>query len=115
MPPLLNSRYERAYGVEDDDGVLYLTEREPFRYDKGLPGTRRHVVALGDSLQVLAFRYFQGFRLPGGLGPEHLWWVIADFQPNPILDPTIDLEVGRVLYIPSLQVIKRRVFGGVRS
>lgn len=113
MPPLEKSRYERTYGVEDENGVLYLTEREPFRYDETLPGTRRHPVAQEDSLQVLAYRYFQGVKLSNGLGPEHLWWIIADFQPIPIIDPTIDLEIGRIIYIPSVQVIKRKVFGGV--
>lgn len=128
MPPLLNSRYERTYAVEDvelrpltsgedelEEGVLYLTEREPFRFDENLPGTRRHRVAEGDTLQILAYRYFQGVKLSGSLGPEHLWWIIADFQPVPILDPTIDLEVGRLLYIPGVPVIKRKVFGGVRT
>lgn len=114
MPPLVKSRYEAAYAVEDDDGVLYLTERVPFRYDPTLPGTKRHEVAAEDTLQVLAYRYFKGIKLPSGLGPEHLWWVIADFQPDPINDPTIDLDVGRVLFIPDPKVVKRKVFGGVR-
>lgn len=113
MPPLIRSRYERTYGLEDDNGLLYLTEREPFRYDKTLPGIRRHRVATGDTLQVLAYRYFPGLTISGGLGPEHLWWVIADFQPVPIQDPTVDLEVGRVLYIPSVSVVRRRIFGRV--
>lgn len=114
MPPLIRSRYEKTYGLEDDNGLLYLTEREPFRYDKKLPGIRRHRVAQEDTLPVLAARYFRGLTISGGLGPEHLWWVIADFQPIPIQDPTIDLEVGRLLYVPSVAVVRRRIFGGVR-
>jgi hypothetical protein len=33
------------------------------------------------------------------------WWAIADFQPDPILDPTLRLEPGRRLFIPSVRVL----------
>ena len=29
----------------------------------------------------------------------------ADFQPDPIVDPTLELEVGRRLLVPSLRVL----------
>jgi len=106
MPPRKNSRYERSFGVEDDNGNLYLTEREPFLYNKDLPGTRRHRVAKGDTLYNLAYKYFQPIH-----NAEHLWWIIAEFQPTPILDPTIDLADGSTLFIPSVRVVQRKVFG----
>ncbi len=33
------------------------------------------------------------------------WWVLADFQPDPIVDPTLELDVGRRLVVPSLRVL----------
>ena len=106
MPPRKNSRYETSFGIEDDSGNLFLTERKPFRFDEKLPGTRRHRVTASDSLQTLAHRYFK--PLPHA---EHLWWIIAEFQPDPILDPTLSLETTRILYVPSVRVVQRRVFG----
>lgn len=104
MPPHVRSRYLVTYGLKDSNSKLYLTERTPFRYDPALQGTRRHVVAQGDRLWHLAYRYFAPFP-----NAEHLWWVIAEFQPQPIQDPTLDLAVGRVLYIPSTRVVQERV------
>lgn len=106
MPPRKNSRYEKCFGIEDEDGNLYLTERDPFLYDKDLPGTKKHTVVKGDTLNNLAYEYFK--PIPNA---EHLWWIIAEFQPTPILDPTIDLVDGTILYIPSPSVVRRKVFG----
>jgi hypothetical protein len=103
-----------SIGDSDDDGNLYLTERKPFRYDPKLPGTIPHVVEVGDSLQTIAFKYWISMS-PDDLeivwGPEHLWWVIAEFQPVPILDPTIDLVPGTTILVPSLRVVQERVLG----
>jgi hypothetical protein len=104
MPPHVRSRYLATLGLRDSSDRLYLTERTPFRYDPTLPGTRRHTVAQGDRLWHLAYRYFKPFP-----NAEHLWWVIAEFQPQPILDPTLDLDVGRVLFVPSGRVMQERI------
>lgn len=106
MPPHSRSRYLASYGIKDDDDRLYLTERTPFRFDARLKGTRRHIVAQGDRLWNLAYRYFK--PLPNA---EHYWWVIAEFQPVPIRDLTLDLAVGRTIYIPSVRVLQERVLG----
>jgi hypothetical protein len=106
MPPHSRSRYLASIGRKDVGGNVFLTEREPFRYDPKLAGTRTHVVSGGDKLWQLAHRYWQPFP-----NAEHLWWVIAEFQPQPIMDLTLDLAEGRVLYIPSLRVLQERVIG----
>lgn len=114
MPPRLNSRYMFATGDSDDSGNLFLTEREPFRYDPDLRGTIRHVVSVGDSLQSIAFRYWSTLQLGDReipWGPEHLWWILAEFQPDPILDPTIDLVPGKTILVPSVRVVQERVLG----
>lgn len=114
MPPRINSRYMFATGDSDESGNLFLTEREPFRYDPDLRGTIRHVVSVGDSLQSIAFRYWSTLQLDDRetpWGPEHLWWILAEFQPDPILDPTIDLAPGKTILVPSVRVVQERVLG----
>ena len=108
MGPRALSRYLITTASRDDAGRLVLSDREPFRFQE-LPDTRTHVVALGDTLFQLAGRYYQ--KLPRGCG---LWWVIADFQPDPIVDPTLELELGRVLFVPSVRTLTDLVFSEAR-
>lgn len=97
MPPRAGSRYTFSLGVTNDAGRAALTDREPFRF-RALPDTREHVVVQGDTLWHLAGRYFA--PLPRACG---FWWVIADF--NEVVDPTLALEVGARLFIPSVRVL----------
>jgi hypothetical protein len=106
MPPRIGSRYTRCLAVRDEDGRLYLTDREPFSF-RELPDTRIHSVVEGDTLWHLAGHYFA--PLPRACG---FWWVVADFQPKPRLDPTVGLLPGEVLYIPSLRVLTDEIGGG---
>jgi hypothetical protein len=99
MAPRTGSRHSFALGVRDDLARLQLTEREPYRYREHAD-SRVHVVVHGDSLYDLAGRYFA--PLPRACG---FWWVLADFQPDPIVDPTLELEPGRRLVVPSLRVL----------
>jgi hypothetical protein len=103
-------------GRYDEGGNLFLSARIPFRYDDTLDDTIQHEVREGDSLASIAYQYYKGLKRPDetrrdGWGPEHLWWVICEFQPTPILDPTLALEIGRVLEIPSPEAVQRYVFG----
>lgn len=99
MAPRTGSRHSFTQGFRDDGGRLFLTEREPYRFREHTD-TRIHVVAQGDTLFNLAGRYFA--PLPRACG---FWWVLADFQPDPVVDPTLELEVGRRLVVPSLRVL----------
>ena len=99
MAPRTGSRHSFALGVRDDLAHLFLTEREPYRFREHTD-TRVQVVAQGDTLFDLAGRYFA--PLPRACG---FWWVLADFQPDPILDPTLELAAGRRLFVPSLRVL----------
>lgn len=104
MPPRINSRYTFCSGLVDEDERLFLSAREPFRY-RALPDNIVYRVAGGDTLWALADRYYQGLTRPAGF-----WWVIADFQPEPIFDPTIALQPGQTLIIPSLQTVSTLIF-----
>ena len=108
MAPLVGSRHSFAMGVRDEAGRLFLTEREPFGFQE-YSDTRQHTVAQGDSLFGLAGRYFA--PLPRACG---FWWAIADFQPDPIIDGTLELELGRCLFIPSTRVLTDVILGEQR-
>ena len=105
MPPRVGSRHSFTLGVRDGRGVLHLTEREPYGF-RSHSDNRVHMVVLGDTLWGLAGRYYA--PLPRACG---FWWAIADFQPDPIVDPTLELEVGRRLFLPSLRVLTDVVLG----
>jgi len=108
MPPRLYSRHTFCTAQTDDNGKLFLSEREPFRYQE-LPDNSVHLVAQGDTLWSLAYLYFQPLPRPSGL-----WWVIADFQPDPIFDPTLQLAEGSYLIIPSVRTVLEKVFSESR-
>lgn len=108
MPPRRFSRHTFTRAFTDDDGNLLLSDPEPFRF-KVFDDNRFHVVKDGDSLFSLAAKYFRGVSRPAGL-----WWVIADFQPEPIHDPTVKLESGKVVVIPSLRTVFEEVFSEQR-
>jgi hypothetical protein len=108
MAPLAGSRFGFCLGVLDIAGRRYLTDREPYRY-RVLPDYRVHTVVTGDTLFDLAGRYFA--PLPRACG---FWWAIADFQPDPVIDPTLLLDVGRVVVIPSTRVLTDVILGEAR-
>lgn len=99
------SRWSRSEAVVDDIGRVVLTEREPFVF-REREDTRTHTVLPGDSLAVLAGDYFA--PLPRACG---YWWAIAEFQVEPIVDPTQPLTVGRILTIPSIAALEELLGG----
>lgn len=104
VSPRRFSRYSLAYATQDAEGTLMLYGDEPYRH-RDFGDNTEHVVRLGDTLYTLAGRYFH--PLPRACG---LWWVIADFQPEPIHDPTVRLATGRVLVIPSHRTLTEEIF-----
>lgn len=108
MPPYVGSRYSLCSARIDEAGRVLFNEREPYRFTRHAD-TREHVVKQGETLFGLAGAYFSA--LPRGCG---YWWAIAEFQPDPILDPTLALEPGRKLYIPSARVLTDIILGESR-
>ena len=108
MPPRRYSRYAFCEALLDDDERLFLTDREPYRF-RALSDNRQHVVKEGETLFSLAGRYFAPLPRPAGL-----WWIIADFQSDPIQDPTLGLEVGSVLVVPSMRTVVEEIFSEKR-
>lgn len=99
MPPREYSRHTFTETLSDSKGRSFLSDRIPFRFQK-FSDTREHIVQQGETLYSLAGRYFVPIVRPAGL-----WWVVADFQPQPIYDPTIQLQPGRRLFIPSVRTV----------
>jgi hypothetical protein len=87
---------------------MFLTERDPYGY-VDLPDNRAHAVVSNDTLFSLAAKYFA--PLPRACG---FWWAIADFQPDPVVDPTLALDIGRLVYIPSTRVLTDVILGEAR-
>lgn len=114
MPPRRFSRhtFTTASMIDTDgdgsDDALMLTEPEPYRF-RQFPDNTIHTVKEGDSLFTLAAKYYRKAKRPAGL-----WWVIADFQPDPIHDPTIKLTKGTKLVIPSFRTVVEEIFAEKR-
>jgi hypothetical protein len=108
MPPRQNSRYSFSRGYTDESGAFVLTDPVPFRFHP-YTDNRFHTITSEDSLFTLAAKYFKRFPRPNGL-----WWIIADFQPDPIHDPTRRLGVGTVLVIPSDRTVQENIFASKR-
>lgn len=108
MPPRRYSRYTFSDGYVEDDGSINLTDPVPFRY-RDLDDNETHNVEEGDTLFNIAGRKYAPLPRPSGL-----WWVIAQFQPQPINDPTCTLVKGDVLVIPSLRTVEELLFNESR-
>ena len=63
------------------------------------PDDRFHTVVAGDRVDLLAARH---------LGRAELWWIVCDY--NDIFFP-LELEVGAVLRIPSVEHVNMRLIG----
>lgn len=104
MPPTATSRYAHCEGVERANGSIDLTRRVPYRF-RDLNDTRRHTVGAGDTLHSIAHKYFSIPRA------AEFWWAIADFQPVPITDPTIKLQPGAMVHVPSTRTLTEKIIG----
>lgn len=102
------SRYQWCDIETDEVSRRYFTERPVFSY-RDLPENRLHVVTEGQRLWQLCQLYYPNIPRNGTL-----FWVVADFQPEPILDPTLDLKAGTLLVIPSEATVESLVFAGAR-
>jgi hypothetical protein len=108
VPPRLHSRHSFTKAYTDGD-KQFLTQRVPFPYEDRRDNVV-YIVKDGDFLEGLAARMFAPLNDPPTFSAASLWWVIMDYQPTPIHDPTIRLVAGTKLIIPSLRTVQDRVF-----
>jgi hypothetical protein len=107
-----NSRYQHSTRYTDTAGRMFLTEPPLIPYVNSLDN-RVHVVQGGERLQDIAHKYFAEFG-DDTFPAAALWYIVAQFQPTPIVDPTLRLQPGARLYIPSKQYVAQRVFDKAR-
>jgi nucleoid-associated protein YgaU len=90
---MATSLFSRYHGVPviEVDGRRAIAQR-PGRLPVTAAGSAVHVVVGGETLDLLAVRYY---------GSEELWWRIADANPLRLL---FDLAPGDELVIPPLRV-----------
>lgn len=109
MPPGTNSRHLLSIGVSRvTDGLTYLLDREPFRF-VNRSDTRRVMANGGDTWQSLAAQHLRSID-----NAEELWWVLADFQPEPVIDPTEAIEAGTIIFVPNEEFILSEIFADAR-
>ncbi len=102
--PSAYSRDRYCVGITDEESNLYLTDPEPFRY-QDRPDNLVHVVVEGETWESIAFNEY---------GREDLWWVLPDYQPEPVHDPTVALVGGSTLILPSSRVVFEEVISEER-
>lgn len=102
------SRHLFCQGLTDGSGNNYLSDRVPYRF-VSRPDNRTHTVVEGDTLFSLADQYFAPME-----NPWQFFWVIADFQPDPIIDASLVLAKGSTLIIPSVRLIVEEIFNESR-
>lgn len=94
------SRYRLAITVRDESQNLAYTLIRDSRslYDPAADN-RIYQAQAGENVYSIAARHFRGFERPAAL-----FWIIADYQPTPILDPAKDLD-GTKVYIPPAEKV----------
>ena len=90
------SRYQHTETWSDSDGRLLTTDRNPVRF-RERDDNIIHVAAEGDSWFSLAQLYYDDIsdRACG------LFWVIMDYQPTPVIDPTLAIRPRTQVVVPS--------------
>ncbi len=109
IPPSTLSVYRFCQAFTDPDGRTMLTDIVPYRF-QDLDDTIIHRVTGRQTLQDIAAYRYQAYGEEAYL----LWIVLAHFQPDPVLDPTLPLEPGSILYVPSYRVIEEEILNETR-
>jgi hypothetical protein len=92
-----NSRYRRGLTFIDLDNYIYQPLIEGDDYDPR-DDDINHIVVDGETLFSIAHLYYK--NIPGGV---HNWWIIAEYQPVPVIDPTRKLQPRSIVIVPSPQ------------
>ena len=105
----MTARYDLCFQAKIDE-VLRTLPRSKYTY-RDLEDNIVHVVKATETLFTIAAIYYTKVLKR----PTMWYWVIADFQPTPIIDATIILEPGSRLVIPSVNTILNRILSADRE
>jgi hypothetical protein len=107
--PSTLSVYRFCQAYEAPDGRKYLTDIQPFLFEE-LTDTTPHVVVGEQRIEDVAAIHYQVYGEEAYL----LGQVLAQFQPEPLFDPTVPLVAGSTVFVLSLRAIEERVFAESR-
>lgn len=108
MPPSTNSKYLFSGIVSDNDiprARLFLGTRGTFPYRDRLDN-EIYVVQPGDTLGSIAHKKYGSIA---GSKAATLYWIIAEYQPLPLVDATIALRPGQRLILPSPDLVRTEI------
>ncbi len=97
------NRYLFCIDHEDVNGNLALSRRVPYRF-RELPDNRVHIGVEGQSIHDIAQIFYGGTY--GERRSRDMFWIICDFQPQPILDCTLTVKAGQHIIVPSPTTIE---------
>lgn len=100
------SRFQHVDTYTDSAGAVLLPEREPYQY-RDRDDNIQHEALEGDSWWSLAQYYYWD------LSPEacQLWWIIADYQPTPVVNCAKPLKAGQLIMIPAPSTVLSEILG----
>lgn len=101
-------RYDQCYQAQID-GVFRTLPRSKYTY-RNFSDNIKHTVLEKETLFTIAGKYYKG-TLPR---PTMWYWVIADFQPTPIIDVTRVLTPGMEIIVPSPNTVLNKVLSASR-
>lgn len=99
-----DSRYVNVEHLADTAGRIYTADRIPFRFTQR-DDSILHIAQAGESWWGLAQKYY--FEISDR--PSGLWWVICDFQPQPVVDPTLIIQPGSEVVVPSAFTVRNEI------
>jgi len=102
----VRSVYRHANIIQNEDSTIVFTlpERVGYEYDDDIT---IHIVSDGERLYDIAQFHYKDTAI----APWDLWDMLAQFQPEPILDPSVPLPSNMEIYIPSADFIEDAFFG----
>jgi len=100
------SRYYAAESYVAWNGTTLLAEAEPFRY-VAREDNIVHSAVEGDSWFTLAEMYYWMISTR----PCGLYWIVCDFQPEPVVDPTLAIQGGKTILLPSAATVRSEILG----
>lgn len=101
------SRYRHTFAATDPDGNRYLSTRDRLLY-RDRDDNRIRVCRKDERLWGVAHVEMRRVFPERPIG---LWWVIGDYQPVPIHDPTLVLASGTRLVIPPDELVREFLAG----
>ena len=103
------SRYRFCDVLTDEDGKSYLSERSPFGY-RASPDNLERVVVDNDTWWSIAGLWYRDLAP----NPSMLFWIVCDYQPVPVVDPTLAIPAGVTVYGPHPDVVKEQILNESR-